>query len=222
MAEKANNRGPGRPTGDRSEAVKQKLLTAARELCIEVGFDAVSTKTIAERAGVNPAMINYYFDGKEGLTQAMLQSVIAPLIAQLESLEYAGVADSVTLEQFMRGYMMAVAANPWIPQLVIREVLPPNGRFRELFLTELGERAGRLVPALLARERAAGRLTKERDPQLSAISVVSLTVFPFMAASLLQPILGIDMTDRDLVERLVEHSITVARQGLGANFESEE
>ena len=50
-----------------SEQTKKTLIDAAGELFAAHGIDAVSTRTIAERAGENIGSIHYHFGGKEGL-----------------------------------------------------------------------------------------------------------------------------------------------------------
>ena len=49
---------------------KEKLLRAATELFARNGYDGVSIREISEAAGVNSAMISYYFGGKRGLYSA--------------------------------------------------------------------------------------------------------------------------------------------------------
>ncbi len=54
----------------------RKLLIAAKEIVAEEGFEALTLKTVSERAGENKAMVSYYFDNKAGLVAAVLDSVI--------------------------------------------------------------------------------------------------------------------------------------------------
>ena len=54
----------------------QNLLLAAKEIVAEEGFEALTLKTVSERAGENKAMVSYYFDNKAGLVAAVLDSVI--------------------------------------------------------------------------------------------------------------------------------------------------
>lgn len=61
---------PGRPRN--SAATKQALLGAARELFATVGFDATTVRAIAERAGVNQALLFRHFGNKEGLFAAAM------------------------------------------------------------------------------------------------------------------------------------------------------
>lgn len=56
-------------------ATRQALLEAARALFDEVGYDRATTREIGERAGVDPALIARYFDGKEGLFLAAITEV---------------------------------------------------------------------------------------------------------------------------------------------------
>ncbi len=51
---------------------KQNILDAAERLFGEVGFEAVSTRQLAKEAGVNMAMLSYYFGSKEKLFEAMI------------------------------------------------------------------------------------------------------------------------------------------------------
>src|ERR1700761_8459513 len=65
-------RGRGRPSAQDAEDVRKKLLDAARELFPRYGYRGVSSRQIGAAAGVNFAMIRYYFGGKPGLYREML------------------------------------------------------------------------------------------------------------------------------------------------------
>ncbi len=54
----------------------RKLLVAAKEIITQDGFDALTLKSVSDRAGENKAMVAYYFDNKAGLIAAVLDSVI--------------------------------------------------------------------------------------------------------------------------------------------------
>ena len=54
----------------------RNLLVAAKEIVADEGFEALTLKTVSERAGENKAMVSYYFDNKAGLVAAVLDSVI--------------------------------------------------------------------------------------------------------------------------------------------------
>jgi AcrR family transcriptional regulator len=54
----------------------RNLLVAAKEIVTEEGFEALTLKTVSERAGENKAMVSYYFGNKAGLITTVLESVI--------------------------------------------------------------------------------------------------------------------------------------------------
>ena len=175
MAGQAQIRRPGRPSAESSSDVRAALLAAARETIVDVGYDAASTKQIADRAGVNPAMISYYFGGKAALGEAAFRETIKPLVTQIDSLADHDGDDAFT---FLRAYVATLAANPWIPKIVVREVLPERGRFRDMFISEVAGRGAALLPNKIIQAQRDGIISAKLDPRFAAISLASLAVFP--------------------------------------------
>jgi len=63
----------------RNDGTREKLLVAALELFGQYGFEGVSTRELAQKAGVNLQAINYYFDNKRGLYNAVADYLIERL-----------------------------------------------------------------------------------------------------------------------------------------------
>jgi AcrR family transcriptional regulator len=75
--EQVNQKRRGRRAA--GEDTRAALIAAAREVFTEKGFDGATVRAIAARAGVDAAMVNHWFGGKEGLfAQAVLQVPIDP------------------------------------------------------------------------------------------------------------------------------------------------
>lgn len=55
------------------DTTQQKLLDAAVQVFASYGYDGATTKAIAEKAGVAEALIQRYFEGKEGLLIALMK-----------------------------------------------------------------------------------------------------------------------------------------------------
>jgi AcrR family transcriptional regulator len=72
-------RGPGRPRTADVEDTRAKIVLAARNLFSEKGFLGTSMRSIAARAGVDPALIRHYFGDKSGLLVATMQLPFNPL-----------------------------------------------------------------------------------------------------------------------------------------------
>lgn len=72
-----------RPGGNaRGEDTRRRILDAALDLFGSLGFEATSTRTLAERAGVNLPAIQYYFGSKEGLYRAVIQQIVDRIDAE--------------------------------------------------------------------------------------------------------------------------------------------
>jgi len=217
---KRPTRRPGRPQGG-DAAVRGALLSHARELFLKHGFGDVSTRRIAAAAGTTPAMIHYYFGDKFGLYRAMLDEAVQPLLAELRRLEAAPVPAPPDLEGLMTLYMRMLATNPWLPSLIVHEVLGEGGRMRDQFIEHF---AGRLAPALVAilgRERERGTLRADLDPRLAAISALSLCIFPFVSLPVTSRVLGLSVEGEDF-ERLARHTTRLFREGTAARLEQQQ
>lgn len=200
----------GRPPAESARDVRRALLAAARRLFLERSYRDVSVRQLANAAGANPAMVRYYFGDKQGLYAAMLRDVTGPLAARIESMLAAPASEAPDLPGFLRQYMQTAAANPWLPRLILRDVLAPDGAFRDRFVEEF---AGRLAPqvALLAGRRPRADL----DPRLTVISMLSLGLWPFLAMPVLERALGFE-PDAGGIERLIDHTVRFFRAGTTA------
>jgi AcrR family transcriptional regulator len=61
---------------EQSEQTQRRLMNATRDLVVSRGWAATSSRAIAERAGVNQALINFHFKGKAGLFRATLDRCV--------------------------------------------------------------------------------------------------------------------------------------------------
>ena len=209
-------RRPGRPEGAaHRETVRADLLRAARELFAQRDFTATSVREIAAAARVNPAMIHYHFGDKEGLYRAMLQETLGPVLQKVQELmDRSGRQSQASIHDALEAVMTMLAHEPWVARLIVREVLAEEGPFRELFIREFAAKGGGRVPQLLEREMANGRLRKDLDSTLGALSFMSMALFPFIALPVAEKVFGIRMTDA-FTRRLVDHSTRMFYEGAG-------
>jgi AcrR family transcriptional regulator len=197
----------GRPPAQPARDVRRALLVAARELFLERSYRDVSVRQLAAAAGVNLAMVRYYFGDKQGLYAAMLQDVMGPLAARIESMLAAPASESPDLAGFLRQYMQTAAENPWLPRLILRDVLAPDGGFRDRFVEEFAGRLAPRVALLVGRGRPGGPTARARlDPRLTVISMLSLGLWPFLAMPVLERALGF-RPDAPGIERLIDHTV---------------
>jgi TetR/AcrR family transcriptional regulator len=206
-------RGRGRPTAENAEDVRKKLLDAARELFPRYGYRGVSSRQIGAAAGVNFAMIRYYFGGKPGLYREMLQGVMQP--AARKTLDAMTASQTpAQLEHVLENITRSWAANPWVAGFVVREVLAPDGPMRAMFLREFPERLAPVMERMVEGEIAAGKLRADLDPRLLVLSIVSLAVFPFLTLPLTTRVFGV-RNDEEFVGRFLRHTAELLTRGVG-------
>jgi len=123
---------------------RDRILEAADELFGEHGFDAASTRLIAERCGVNKALIHYHFSSKRALFEAVLDRYYEQLQRALVPVLAGEAAPSDRFLLGIEGYMDFLAENPAFCRLVQREVVGEHHLTRILAhmvpLFEAGER----------------------------------------------------------------------------------
>ena len=200
----------GRPVGQNQEQViRAALLQAAHEQFARCDFKAVSIRQIAATVGVNPAMVHYYFGNKEGLYLAMLEASFAPLMAQLEVLQdNEGENSRDAIAAFLRSYMKTLLAEPWLPNLIVREILYREGGLREQFIRLFGLKVDSLLLRLLERRKQEGYQVAVLQPQLSALSLISMAAFPFIARPVVEQVFQLKL-DEESVEQMIEHILSL-------------
>lgn len=87
---------PGDKSADRGRRTREQLLDAAAQLVGEVGWGAVTTRLVAERAGVNAALVHYHFSSvSELLSTAALRFAERILAESADALRSADPADGI-------------------------------------------------------------------------------------------------------------------------------
>jgi TetR/AcrR family transcriptional regulator len=211
VAGRGKRRARGRPRTENSEDVRERLLTAARDLFLRYGYRAVSSRQIANGAGANVAMIRYYFGGKPGLYREIFNTLIQPIRAGIDAMTHGLV--TVELGSLMGAATRVWAANPWLLGLVIREVLMPDGPLRGMFIKEFPERLAPLIERIVQQEIQRGRIREGLDPKLVVLSMVSLGLFPFLALPVTSKVFGVRQ-DEELLQRFISHTTELLAHGI--------
>jgi TetR/AcrR family transcriptional regulator len=203
----------GRPKSNATDDVREKLLTAARELFLRYGYRSVSSRQIATAAGANVAMIRYYFGGKPGLYKEVCNGVIQPVRARIDAMMEGTM--TVELSTVITAAIRMWATNSWLPGLIIREVLMPDGPLRSMFVKEFPERLVPVVEKLVRQEIDRGKLRADLDPKLTVLSMISLGLFPFLALPVTSKVFGVRQ-DEEFLQRLIHHTTELMARGLAA------
>lgn len=138
--------------GEENESRKRLLLMAGK-LFAEKGFGSVSTRDIANAAGVNISLISYYFNGKDGLYTAVLREACGNAEMKKEELFRTFDPDQMTRESFVAVMSVIVRelvemklSNPHMAALLHRELIEGFPRAREF----VDDMANRVLPSVIA------------------------------------------------------------------------
>ncbi|HTI52903.1 MAG TPA: TetR family transcriptional regulator [Verrucomicrobiae bacterium] len=174
---------PRRPPGTRAA-----LLAAATELFAAHGFDGVSVSDIAEKAGVNRAMISYHFGGKRDLYATILAATFQEIVADVERI--AGSAGPAP--QVLRAIVAAIGdaathRHPHFCTMMLREVLTGGQHMQTAVLAQPAR-------VLAAVQRVVERGVREGafrpvDPLLTHLSLVGSLVFFFATTGFRQRVI---------------------------------
>lgn len=205
-----SERARGRPIDTDQQDLKIKILDTAEELFADYGYAATSIRRIADTSGVTPALVHYYFGAKKTLLQSVLDRALEPMVLAIAKMKDGPEASP----EMISGLLISMAArHPNIPRLLIREVFLPGGEMQQHFADNMAPRLGGALPALLKREKSAGRLREDADPAVSAMLILAISIFPFIARTLAEPVLGIKY-DEDGIEFLNQQITQILKRGI--------
>ncbi|MGF1697756.1 TetR/AcrR family transcriptional regulator [Vibrio lamellibrachiae] len=205
----SESRKVGRPR-DKTES-RALLLTHARDLFTVKPYDKVSTRIIAEKAGVNIGMIRYYFGNKEGLFEEMLRDSLSPMKQQMALL----IKDRShqNLVDLMRTYYRAMIKIPEMPRLIMNTMnMPADDKQRQLVEKVFLDIVRPMQMLIFEKLRASGVIRSDMDEKLCRISYISLMVFPFIAPPAMLKLHGVELNE-EFLARLFEHNVKLMTQG---------
>ena len=158
---------------------EQRILKAADKIFTQKGYAATRTRDIAEEAGTNLALLNYYFGSKEKLFKYVVQGKLKMLLGAMGPALSDG---QISLEEkiilITENYTSLLLENEELPIFILNE-LTVN---RELF-AKITQNTRQIAQPVIEKQ------LKERGIEISAtdliINVLSMTLFPFIAKPLI-------------------------------------
>ncbi|GGM84775.1 TetR family transcriptional regulator [Dyadobacter beijingensis] len=176
-------------------STEEKIKEAAGVVFTKKGYGNARTRDIAEEAGINLALLNYYFRSKEKLFQIVMAERIEKLFGVLAPiLNDASTTLDEKLENITENYINMLLEHPDLPIFVLSEI---RNNPEQL--------ANRLQAPKILKESAFVRQLMERrsdiNPLHFVINLLGMNLFPFVAKPVLQPIMGNEDFYRQMMEQ---------------------
>ena len=199
-----------------SQDTETRILQAAEKEFLEKGYAGARTVSIAEAAGVTHAMLHYYYRTKDNL----FEKIVSDKMHMLGNIILSAIGDEdLPLEERIRQgverHFDFLLANRDIPRFVINELYAQPGH-SEALKASVREMANNLLNNLQRQidENAARGKCLKTDARMLLIDIVSLNVFPFVAAPIMSGAMGefYENYDDFLTARKRENVETILRK----------
>jgi len=191
---------------------REKILAAGLELFAARGYDAVTIREIAEAAGVNSAMIYYYFQDKEDLYRRLLDQVFAALMDNVrDTAAIEGSAD-VVLRQLSRMYVSFLQANQSFIRLM-RYELGRGGPYLPELADKYFKQGFSTVRTLIEQGIRQGEI-RDIDPGLGVVSLLSMLIFYFIGRPVLEHVVGPEGYSEEGIAAFLDHTLALVSHGL--------
>jgi AcrR family transcriptional regulator len=180
---------------------KDHILDVAEKVFSELGFDGASTRTISGEAGVNMAMLNYYFGSKEGLLLAVFNRKISAFQDILQNL---GSDDRISawdkIEKYIDLYVQRVVSNNCFQKML----------YQELAMHRRGDLADNITGILMKNISELykiihdgidkGEFNQDVDTGMVVATIYGTKNFIINAPQLSTTMLGYDIQDEKILE----------------------
>jgi TetR/AcrR family transcriptional regulator len=179
------------------ENTENQILIAARQVFIAKGFEGARMQEIADQAGINKALLHYYFRSKEKLFDAIFSEIAANLFPAMKQVIEAELEMKEKITFFVKMYLKTLLENPFIPAFVINTLNSNPDRF----LNHI-KKAG-IKPKLLQKqidEEAVLGLIRPIKAEHLLVNIISMCIFPFVARPIVQSIF--EMNDENYQQYL--------------------
>jgi AcrR family transcriptional regulator len=192
---------------------RDQLLVAASQIMRDGDTINLSLSELSLRAGLNSALVKYYFGNKSGLMQALLDRDMSNILAGLEAL----IAKDMPPEEKLRRHIGAVIdtyyAFPYLNRLLmqmVRDSAPNEAtRIAELYLKPISS----IYDTLIAEGVKVGKF-RSIDPQLFYFTVTGAADRFFSARLVLRHCYDQEDISEEMRDRYREHTIDLIMRGL--------
>jgi len=162
---------------------EKKILEASKIVFLEKGFDGARMQEIADKAGINKALLHYYFRSKEKMFDAIFQEAFQQFFPKVAEIMMTEKPLFEKIEFFIDSYISMLANNPHLPGFVMHEINRNPDRIANII------KSSGIKPEYLAmaiqKEVDAG-VINPINPIHLIVNMIGMCLFPFMAKPIIQ------------------------------------
>ncbi len=184
---------------DIQDTTREKVITAAREVFVEKGYDGARMHEIAAKAGVNKAMIYYYFNSKDALFESILKESFKRFFVAFFALKnIVDMEIDELIAAFIHAHIDFLAQNPYLPKIIIREIHGSNPVVNKVIHEFFDNEFGNIIHKFeqkIVQASAKGEI-RQVDAVQTMWNVAAMNLFYFM----MKPILNVFFVNKEIDE----------------------
>ena len=182
----------------KDRTTEQQILDAAHTVFLRRGTSGTRMQDIAAEAGVNQALLHYYFRSKERLSESVFRRAAAELLPRVIELMASDLSIENKVARVVELELDYLLRVPYLPGYIISELHHHPERARQLLSAVTGMTPEDVRPKVVTRLREQldagvrdGRF-RSMAPDQFIVNLFSLCIFPFAARPMLMALLGFD------------------------------
>ena len=203
----------GRPSKqdllNNNDHARERLLLAAQQCFSRYPYQRVTTRMLASKADVNPALIRYYFINKEGLYRAMFDELTDLMIQEVINLSQE---QPLSIDILPRAFYYVVEHQPYFPMLLIRELILGCGKSKQILLDKIKNQQSPYLRRMIETLKSQGTVRTDISTEALYIHILSLCLFPWLIKNDMDDILSVSIADQFPGELLTQ-SIELLKHG---------
>ena len=173
----------------KNENTESLILEAAKTIFQAKGMDGARMQEIADEAGINKAMLHYYYRSKQLLFEAVFANAFSLLAPQINTILNDDSSIEEKIIKFCSNYISFIIKHPYLPSFIIQE-LNRNPDFILKMRDNSGFPNTEKFKKQVVLEIEKGIIKPIKAEQLF-INIMALNVFPFVAKPLLQNLINV-------------------------------
>jgi AcrR family transcriptional regulator len=165
---------------------EQRIILSAERLFYQKGKAGTSMQDIADDAGINRTLLNYYFRSKDKLFERVFRKAMGSFVPGIVAMLHSDISFEKYIPVLVETIIDTMIENPQIPIFVMQELSSNPGRMPQI-MKEMG------VDPSIAIEKMGkedgSKQEGEMDPRQVILNLISLCIFPFAAKTVVLDIL---------------------------------
>ncbi len=197
--------------------IEKQIIKAASAVFLKKGMDGARMQEIAATAGINQALLHYYFRSKEKLFEAVFTDLMKNLFASV----FSAISSDGNFKDLLRDFIASYSQNIAERSELVRFILWEIQRGGHLLIKNMqemnfhnGESPPEFLMAKIEQAKKDGQI-RDIDTKNFLLTLIGALLYPFIARPLLENMLQIeDLTDETFIKKRNDEIFNVLWQGI--------